>query len=324
MVIPIRAEDTAILLLGKLGRLRQGDRMLLLHDQHTSHHLPLMQSACRQLGATCHTLGFQASPGHGAELPAHVAQAMLEADLVVGLTRGNITHTNARRTAQTKGVHVIALPECDGPDFFTLQGWTADFDALAPEIEAVARALTNARQAVVTSTEGTHLTLSIEGRQGRALTGFVNPRDISAGYGLEASIAPVEGTANGRIVVNESIPGVLVIGDDPVIIELENGYARHIHGGPNARKFAEFMASFNDPEVYNLGELGIGMNPACEPDGIMLTDENVYGNIQLALGTSAYIGGTVKAAAHYDTISHGATISLDGKVLLEGNRIFLD
>jgi 2,5-dihydroxypyridine 5,6-dioxygenase len=324
MVTPIRAEDTAILLLGKLGRLRPNDRMLLLHDQHTTHHLPLMQNACRQLGATCDTLGFEASPGHGAELPAHVAQAMLEAHLVVGLTRGNITHTNARRTAQTRGVHVIALPECDGHDFFTLPGWTADFDALAPEIEAVAKALTNARQAVVTSAEGTHLQLSIEGRKGRALTGFVNPRDISAGYGLEASIAPVEGSANGRIVVNESIPGVLVIGNDPVIIEIENGYATHIHGGPNARKFADFMASFNDPEVYNLGELGIGMNPACEPDGIMLTDENVYGNIQLALGTSAYIGGTVKAAAHYDTISHGATIALDGKVLLEGNRIFLD
>ncbi len=314
---------TAALLLGKLGRLRPGSRMLLLHDQHTVHHVELLRQASEALGGICSVMGFHARPGHGVELPPEVGKAMLGADLIVGLTRGNITHTQARREAQAKGAHVIALPECDGEDFFELPGWSADFDVLAPEIEAVANALSLARLAHVTSEDGTDLQMSLEGRKGRALTGFVNRHDISTGYGLEASIAPLEGTAHGVIVVNESIPGVLVIGDDRIIIEIEKGYAVRISGGANADRFRRFLDEFADPEIFNLAELGIGMNPECVPDGRMLTDENVYGNVQLALGTSAYIGGTVKAAAHYDTISRANRIVLDGKLLLDQNRIDL-
>ena len=35
-----------------------------------------------------------------------------------------------------------------------------------------------------------------------------------------------------------------------------------IEGGEVARRFRDLLASFNDPLVYNLGELGVGMNPA--------------------------------------------------------------
>lgn len=97
-----------------------------------------------------------------------------------------------------------------------------------------------------------------------------------------------------------------------------------IEGGEVARRFRDLLASFNDPLVYNLGELGVGMNPRCQLDGTMLSDESVYGSIQLALGTSAYIGGTVKAAAHYDTIVTDATLELDGRVVLQGTELRLD
>jgi leucyl aminopeptidase (aminopeptidase T) len=96
-----------------------------------------------------------------------------------------------------------------------------------------------------------------------------------------------------------------------------------IEGGIEADKFRALLESFNDPLVYNLGELGVGMNPQCVLDGTMLSDESVYGSIQLALGTSAYIGGTVKAAAHYDTIVTDATLELDGRVILRGTELFL-
>jgi leucyl aminopeptidase (aminopeptidase T) len=166
--------------------------------------------------------------------------------------------------------------------------------------------------------------MSIAGRRGRALHGFANTVDISAGYCLEASLAPVEGTADGVIVVNASIPGVSLIGSEPVRIHMEKGMAVAIEGGAEARQFRDLLASFNDPLVYNLGELGVGMNPKCVLDGTMLSDESVYGSIQLALGTSAYIGGTVKAAAHYDTILTDATLELDGQPVLRGTELLLE
>ncbi|KAG1360490.1 hypothetical protein G6F61_014355 [Rhizopus arrhizus] len=66
------------------------------------------------------------------------------------------------------------------------------------------------------------------------------------------------------------------------------------------------------------------MHPRCHLDGTMLADESGYGSIQLALGTSAYIGGTVKAAAHYDTIVTDATLTLDGRVVLQGTDLRLE
>ena len=134
----------------------------------------------------------------------------------------------------------------------------------------------------------------------------------------------IEGTAEGVIVVDASIPGVSLIQQEPVRIVFEKGLAVSIEGGREATLFRDLLQSFDDPLVYNLGELGVGMNPHCSLDGTMLSDESVYGAVQLALGTSAYIGGTVKAAAHYDTIVTDAQIWLDDKLVLDGTRLYLD
>jgi 2,5-dihydroxypyridine 5,6-dioxygenase len=217
----------------------------------------------------------------------------------------------------------MVLPESDSDNFFLAAGWDADFTALRAEIDAVAAALTKAERARVWSKDGTDITMSIAGREGRSLNGFVNTKDISAGYCLESSLAPVEGTAEGRIVVNASIPGVALIEKQFVEIIFEKGLAVSIEGGPEAVKFRDLLASFNDPNVYNLGELGLGMNPKCSLDGTMLSDESVYGGFQLALGTSAYIGGTCKAAAHYDTVITDACLELDGEKVFEGNRLLI-
>ena len=55
----------------------------------------------------------------------------------------------------------------------------------------------------------------------------------------------------------------------------------------------------------------------------MSSDESVFGAIQLALGTSLYIGGTVLAAAHYDTIVTNASLELDGKLVLKHTDLLI-
>ena len=319
-LLKLRNARRVLSLLGGAGR---GTQVLVLSDLYTSHNVEPLLIAADEIGAST-TLMQMTEPGnHGGQLPRTVAAAMAVSDLVIGATRYNITHTAARIEAQRQGAKVIALPESHGEDFFLAKGWDCDFAAVRPQIEALAAALTRARTARVRSKLGTDLTCSIEGRKGRALTGFANLEDVSAGYCLEASLAPVEGTANGRIVVNASIPGVSLIETEPVVITIEAGMATRIEGGREADQFRELLASFGDPLVYNLGELGVGMNPACSLDGTMLSDESVYGAIQLALGTSLYIGGTVKAAAHYDTIVTDAVLELDGVPVLDGKKLLL-
>jgi len=307
-----------------LGAAQPGMNILVLSDLHNTTNVDPLMIAANEAGASTTLMQITEAGHHGGQLPKTVAAAMAAADLVIGATRYNITHTSARIEAQKMGVKVIALPECDGDDFFLAKGWDVDFAGVAPQIEALANALTNAQTACVRSKLGTNLTCSVAGRSGRALTGFANTKDVSAGYCLEASLAPVEGTANGVIVVNASIPGLCLIESEPVTITIENGMATSIVGGREAEAFRSLLSSFNDPLVYNLGELGVGMNPNCQLDGTMLSDESVYGAIQLALGTSFYIGGTVKAAAHYDTIVTDAVLELDGRMVLDGTRLLLD
>lgn len=315
--------DNARKVVRLLGDARPGMNVLVLYDFYTEHNVQPLAIALNECGAVPHLLQVPGSRQHGRPFSGIVAEAMCGADLVIALTRANAAHTEARQKATRAGVGVIVLPESDLPDFFMAEGWNADFQALRPQIQGLADALTRADTARVTSAAGTDITMSIAGRRGRALHGFANTEDISAGYCLESSLAPVEGTAEGVIVVNASIPGVSLIRDEPVRIVYERGMAVSIEGGAEARKFRELLAGFNDPLVYNLGELGVGMNPCCQLDGTMLSDESVYGSIQLALGTSAYIGGTVKAAAHYDTIVTDAQLWLDGRLVLDGTTLKL-
>ena len=307
-----------------LGGATPDMEVLILHDPRTAANAEALAVAVTEIGASLSMLQVMTGAHHGSELSPVAAEAMKACDLLIAPMTRNIAHTSARHAAQATGrVKVISLPEAHGDDFFLAPGWAADFAALRPKIDALAGALDRAKTARVWSADGTDISMSVEGRRGRSLNGFVNTIDISSGYCLEASLAPVEGTAEGIIVVNASIPGVGLIEKEPVRIRFEKGMAVSIEGGPEAVRFRKLLASFDDPNVYNLGELGVGMNPECALDGTMLSDESVWGGFQLALGTSAP-GGNCRAAAHYDTVLTGAVLELDGVRVFDGDELLIE
>jgi leucyl aminopeptidase (aminopeptidase T) len=298
--------------------------VLILHDPRTAANAEALAIAVTETGASLSMLQVMTGAHHGSELSPVAAEAMKACNLLIAPMTRNVAHTRARHAAQASGrVKVISLPEAHGDDFFLAPGWSADFAGLRPKIDALAAALDRAKIARVWSRDGTDITMSVEGRRGRSLNGFVNTVDISSGYCLEASLAPVEGTAEGMIVVNASIPGIGLIEKEPVRIRVEKGMAVAIEGGPEAEQFRKLLESFNDPNVYNLGELGVGMNPECSLDGTMLSDESVWGGFQLALGTSAP-GGNCRAAAHYDTVLTGAVLELDGIPVFDDDKLLIE
>jgi leucyl aminopeptidase (aminopeptidase T) len=76
--------------------------------------------------------------------------------------------------------------------------------------------------------------------------------------------------------------------------------------------------------VYNIAQLAIGLNPEI----LMLTgtwaqDHGAFGTVHIGIGTSANLGGTTKAAAHFDGMMYRPTLALDGDVLLEGGALTL-
>ena len=235
----------------------------------------------------------------------------------------SITHTRAVKEACEAGSRIIALT--DYREHMLIKGGLdADFYETREMCLKFARAFEESRRAVLSNPAGTHLTMRKEGRPGNALYCIVEPGQMSPSPNVEANFSPIEGSAEGVIVADASIPyidiGVL---KEPVTATVKEGMITDIKGGHQAKILADDLKSRNDPQVYNVAELGVGLNPKCIMQGIMLEDEGVYGSVHIGIGTNITLGGHVKAAIHYDLLMYGATIELDGKTVLENGEVRL-
>jgi leucyl aminopeptidase (aminopeptidase T) len=131
-------------------------------------------------------------------------------------------------------------------------------------------------------------------------------------------------TAEGTIVCDASIP-YLGIGKltEPVRLEVRKGNVVSISGGPAAAIVKASWDALNDPAVYNVAEIGIGMNPHCRLIGVMLEDEGVANTCHIGVGTSITLGGTVKAPCHYDFIMFDPTIVVDGRTIMDNGNLLI-
>jgi leucyl aminopeptidase (aminopeptidase T) len=141
---------------------------------------------------------------------------------------------------------------------------------------------------------------------------------------IEANVSPVEGSAEGIIVADASVPYIGIgLLSEPIKASVEKGVIVSIKGGAQASALASNLASKNDPNVYNVAELGIGLNPKCRFIGAMLEDEGVYGSVHIGIGTNITLGGHIKAACHYDLIMTDANVIADGRTVLKAGHVAL-
>ena len=261
--------------------------------------------------------------GHGQEPPPPIAAAMKHADVIFTPVTYSITHTHAVKDACSAGSRIIVMT--DFREHMLIRGGLeADFNETRRMCEKFAKAFEASSSAILTNPAGTHLTMRKEGRPGNALTCMVQPGQMSPAPNVEANFSPLERSAEGVIVADASIPyldiGVLA---EPVTVQVKKGLIVDISGGYQAKILADDLASRQDSQVYNIAELGVGLNPKCIMQGIMLEDEGVYGSVHIGIGTNITLGGKVKAAIHYDLIMYGATIAMDGRVILENGQVRL-
>ncbi|MGG0670202.1 aminopeptidase [Sporosarcina koreensis] len=257
------------------------------------------------------------------EPPKVVAAAMKESDVFISAVYTSITHTKAVKNAVANGSRGVMLTQFD-EQMLVDSGVKADFPAAAPICHAVAEILENAREIILTTPHGTNLTMSATGRKSNAMTCMVNPGQFAPVPTVEANVSPLEGTANGTIVANASIPylGIGVL-DEPVTAIVKDGMITSIEGGKEARILSDDLASKNDPNVYNIAEIGVGLNPECKFIGSMLEDEGVFGSVHIGIGSSLTLGGNVVAACHYDLIMTDVTLVVDGQTVIKDGDVLV-
>lgn len=301
---------------------KPGEQGLIVLDTATD---PVIASAIAQAlkeaGAVATVVHTESAKGDSGEAPPVVAAAMLASDVIFAAVQVSITHTEATQAACAAGARMAALTQWV-PEMLMGGGIQADFRAIEPRVLRVASIWDEGSTVRVTTAAGTDITLDIKGRLGtpHAKTCVVRPGTFHPVPDIESPVSPV--TGSGVIVCDASIPylGIGVL-SEPVTLTVEDGRVTKIEGGSAADKVRSAWQALQDPNVYHLAELGIGMNPFAKLTGRMLDDEGVDTTCHFGIGSSYTLGGNVKAKAHYDFVIHDPTIAVDGHVIMEAGEL---
>lgn len=327
------------ILKGNMG-LRMGERVLVVNDIAAASDWRRMppailadmsrRSILARIVADTARESFPESPvdfltypctgRNGVEPPANVAGAMRSADVVLAITTFSISHTDAREAATRLGKRLASMPSVE-PEMLHPEGpVSVSVDVIRSGTETFAAVLTRGSAVTLTTAAGTRLEMSLEGRKGEADTGSLSSPgawgNLPAG---EAFIAPLEGTANGRVVMEKGWhPGL----KEEMTISFKDGLVVAVEGGGHVGdEFRKVLDLEDDSPVLrarrNLAELGIGTNPnARRPDNV-LEAEKIKGTVHVAIGDNSHMGGRVAADMHEDFVLRNPTLVVDGRAVIK-------
>ena len=293
MLMNIEMMKGAKTLIETCAGIRGKEEILIVTDTNKTAIANVIAAATRERDLTTVIIIMQPPKVPGQEPSPAVADAMKKADVISIPTTRSIAHTTAVLESRKSGARIVSMAEFT-ESMMTSGGIEADFLAQKPIVEKIAQLLTDGIVCEVESPFGTCIRMSLKGRRGRALTciahepgGYATPPDI------EASIAPIEGSAEGVVLVDGSIAGFGLI-REPVKLVVQEGRVTEISGGTEARWLRETLEQANHPDVYKIAELGIGLNPKAKPIGTILEDEGALGVVHIAVGSNYTFGGILK------------------------------
>ena len=261
---------------------------------------------------------------HGAEPPASVAAAMMSADVIFGITKYSLFHSQARRNAVANGARFANMADYhvsmmdDGGLFVDFEKQGALMDRFSDVVEG------NSMR--ITTEAGTNITMSVQGRKAvRQYGRSLKPGTSSSPPDIETALGPVEGTANGVVVIDGCVPfpGIGVL-NETITIHIVDGVISSITGGEKAERLAQGLKDLGDPEVYILAEIGIGFNDHAVLCNSMLEDEGVMGTLHFGFGNSIAFGGSVSSNNHVDMIFKNASMWVDDRQLICKGKLLVE
>jgi leucyl aminopeptidase (aminopeptidase T) len=244
---------------------------------------------------------------------------MAAADVVLAPTVQSLSHTAARRAASEAGARIATLP--GATEEMLARVMSADMAALRRKDEAIAEVLTRGSEARITCANGSDLRLGLGDRTGipdaEPLTAPGAFGNLPCGEGF---IAPMEGSAEGTLVVDGTIAAIGRL-SEPVELKIEGGHLVSA-SGPTGTRLMELL-TVHGHDGTNVAELGIGSNERAELTGGVLEDEKILGSCHVAFGASAAIGGTVQVPVHLDCVIVRPDVSVDGEPLVRGGSLLV-
>ncbi|MDA1197312.1 MAG: aminopeptidase [Nanoarchaeota archaeon] len=290
---------------------KPGEKVAIITDKEKE---PIADAfAAYQPGIT--KLLIPISDANGEEPPKEIADAMIQHDVLLLITKRSLTHTTATNVA-SKTARIASMP---GITQETAKRTLAiDYEQLAKINSKLAEILTRGNQVTLTTKLGTNLSFSIARRTAKPDTGILTYGMIGNLPAGEVFLAPVEGTANGKLIIDASMAGIGKL-QEPLEIHIKEGLISEVKG-----KYAEqFNQKLLSNDHRNVAELGIGTNPKAIITGSVLEDEKVLGTCHIAFGNNSFFGGKVNVPFHVDGVITAPTMIIDNKTILDCGKLLI-
>ncbi len=298
-------------------QVKKEESVLIITDSNRKELAQVILEQAQKLAKT-KLLSIQIGERSGEEPLEDAGDEMVKHDVILILTTKSLTHTKAARRAAKKGARIASMPGITKE--MLERSVDVDYKEMEKQTEKMKQILNNGKEAVIKTKKGTNIKFSIEKRKAEGSAGILNKKgalgNLPAG---EAFLAPVENTANGKIIIDGSILNLKI--KNPITIKVKDGYAETIEGKFEARLLKETLEKVRNKKAYNIAELGIGTNPKAIVTGSTLEDEKVKGTCHLAFGNNKGFGGKIEVPVHIDGIILRPTIFIDGKVMMKDGKI---
>ncbi len=316
-----KLDSASVIAIQECMAARKNEKILIITDEQKREIGYSLYSNSIRLGYKSLFVEMKSGKINGEEPPEEIAHLMQQFDVVFIPTAKSLTHTDARRSASKKGVRVATFPGITKE--VMIRGLNADYKKISRLSIKLKKILEKGREIRVTAPAGTDIAFSIEGREAIASKGLFHKKGESGNLPTgETFLAPLEGTSNGVFVVDGSMAGLGLVKAAKIRVEVKNGYAAGISGGPMAKKLVKMLDSVGK-NARNIAEFGIGTNDSAKLSGILLEDEKVLGTVHIALGNNVSMGGKINVPIHLDGVIKEPTVFLDSKVIMKNGKLLV-
>ncbi|MFQ5911208.1 MAG: aminopeptidase [Thermoplasmata archaeon] len=295
--------------------IQKGESVLIVTDTGKEKIAEALFDAAAEVGAEPVVVKMLPRKRHGEEPPAVIANMMLDAQVTIGVTTFSFSHTQARRNASRAGARIATMPGMS-EDMMTDGAMLADYREIERTMRRLYRKLRGAKRVEVYSDSGTDITLRVARRDWITDdTGICHKKgsftNLPAG---ELFIAPIEGSSEGKIVVDGSFFEIL---DEPATVWIKKGVATRITGAKSA------VAEMNKGgrEGRHVCEFGLGLNPNARIMGSFLEDAKVLGTAHISFGDNSTFGGRIKCGVHVDAVMRKPKVVIDNRLVLEDGEL---
>ncbi|MFH1410926.1 MAG: aminopeptidase [Patescibacteria group bacterium] len=315
--------------------IKKGDQVVVITSTTVQTEIPTaFASAAFSRGAEVVMATMRPPKVAGEQPPETIRAIMKAADVAITASSETLSFSHAMIDCIQSGGRHLSVPGASPETFMNgiveVYFDEAEFQKMRTVAIKYSDALTKTNDVRIVTARGTDIRGSIKGRLPLPSYGIAEETYNHTSFPTgEVMIAPVEGTGEGKVVIDICMSYVGKI-NQPITIYFEGGKAVRFEGGDQAaslQRAVERLGNNSD----NLAEFGFGINHFGVITGNKNQDKKILGTAHVALGSNyAFggrlvegIGGEVDAPCHMDGVMDAVTVYFDDEKVVEEGRLLL-